>query len=70
MAVGRLNSVMVRLFYALAEGEQLGVQPARNSVTGPLTSNESPTLTEGALPVNTKMPSEVAGLVSGLGSCK
>jgi hypothetical protein len=34
----------------------------------PDTSTESPGATVGALPVKTKMPSLVAGLLSGLGS--
>ena len=42
--------------------------PGVNSLTVPVTVMESPTLTVGALLVNTKMASDVAMLVSGLGS--
>ena len=43
--------------------------PGRNSWTRPLTLSASPTLTAGVDEVKTKMPSEVAGSESGLGSC-
>ena len=43
--------------------------PGRNSWTRPLTLSASPTLTVGVDEVKTKMPSEVAGSESGLGSC-
>src|SRR5207302_5720845 len=43
--------------------------PGRNSLTVAFTRTASPTLIEaGALPVKTKIPSEVAGSESGLGS--
>ncbi len=41
----------------------------RNSVTLPLTVTLSPTATVGTELVNTKMPSDVDGSASGLGSC-
>jgi hypothetical protein len=43
--------------------------PGRNSCTVPCTRTESATATAGAELVKTKIPSEVAGSESGLGSC-
>jgi hypothetical protein len=57
-------SVMVRLS---------ALPPGRNSDTVPLTCTASPTVRApriAALVVKTKMPSEVAGLLSGEGSCR
>ena len=55
------SSVVVRL--------PVVAPPGRNSCTRPRTLTESPTETLGADEVKTKMPSEVAGSASGLGSC-
>src|SRR5690349_6578658 len=46
----------------------LAAPPGRNSLTRPVTSTLSCTAAVGAEPVNTKMPSLVAGFASGLGS--
>jgi len=43
--------------------------PGRNSDTVPPTFTESPTETVGAPLVKTKMPSDVASSLSGVGSC-
>src|ERR1700754_1294925 len=56
---GELISVPVRLVAGLG----------RNSATVPPTVTLSPTLTVGADEVKTKTPSEVASLLSGIGSC-
>src|SRR5687768_13280070 len=68
VAVGVTISVRVRLANALAVGAQMGVQPARNSCTRPLTRTSAPTMRVGRLPVKTKMPSEVRTSASGSGS--
>ena len=51
-------------------GAHVGVQPARNSVTRPVTITAAPTVAAagGAAPVKTKMPSEVRTSESGCGS--
>jgi hypothetical protein len=71
VTTGLTISVMVRLSNALLPGSHEGVQPARNSWTRPLTVTAVPTVAAagGAELVKTKMPSEVAGSVSGAGSC-
>ena len=71
MTVGLTISVIVRLSNALEPGSQVGVHPARNSLTRPLTRTAVPTVipAAGAELVNTKMPSEVASLASGIASC-
>jgi hypothetical protein len=77
VTVGLLICVMLRLFQALlplstkpvSVGAVQDAQPGRNSLTVPVTRTRSPTATVGALPVNTKMPSEVAGSPSPTGSC-
>src|SRR5262249_5320174 len=61
VTTGDASSVVVRL--------PVDVPPERNSCTRPLTCTESPMLTTGAAEVNTKMPSAVASLASGRGSC-
>jgi hypothetical protein len=43
--------------------------PGRNSSTTPVSCSESPSDGLAPAPVNTKMPSEVAGSASGIGSC-
>ena len=58
---GKASSVVVRL--------AVDAPPGRNSWTRPFTLTASPTLTDGADDVKTKIPSEVAGSASGLGSC-
>ena len=61
VTVGEVSWVMER-FVAVPEG--------RTSETVPLSVTESPTVRPGAEPVETKMPSLVAGLASGVGSCR
>src|SRR5687767_9086109 len=64
---GDASSVMVRLSNALADGAQLGEQPARNSVTVPRAWIRSPTATELATDeLNTRIASDVAGSESGV----
>src|SRR5918995_5364552 len=66
---GAAICVIVRLSNALLVVEHEGVQPGRNSVTVPRTRTRSPTATAFATSdPNTRMPSEVAGSVSGSGS--
>ena len=61
-SIDDVNSVVVRL--------AVDAPPGRNSCTRPLTLTLSPTATLfGADDVKTKMPSDVASLASGLGSC-
>src|SRR5439155_21799023 len=62
VAVGDVISVVVRFVAA---------PPGRDSLTEPFTVTASPTETDvGAGLVNTKMPSDVASLASGSGSCR
>ncbi len=62
MIVGPLSSVVVRLAEL--------APPGWNSTTAATTLSASPTATDGAEPVKTKMPSDVAVLASGDGSCR
>src|SRR5918992_2936879 len=68
---GDAISVMLRLSKALLDGAHgVGTQPGRNSVTVPLTWTRSPTTTAfETVEPKTRIPSEVAGLESGVGSC-
>ena len=59
--VTKSSSVVVRL--------SVSAPPGRNSVIRPETVTASPAATVGAEDVKTKIPSEVAGAVSGAGSC-
>ena len=59
--VTRSSSVVVRLIVL--------APPGRNSLTRPETVTAVPAVTVGWDDVNTKMPSDVAGLSSGWGSC-
>src|SRR5919109_5069135 len=67
---GEATSVIERLLNALEVGRHDGVQPGRNSATVPRTCTRSPTETAFATDdPNTRMPSDVAGSASGVGSC-
>lgn len=65
--------VLVRLVNSvtgLATVTALPAAPVLNSVTVPVICTRWPGETIGVLPVNTKMPSEVAGLPSPAASCR
>jgi hypothetical protein len=71
MTLGAVISVTVRLQAPELAGQLVAEndEPGRDSLTVPPTLTCCPGLTLGALDVNTKMPSDVAGLPSPSPSC-